>query len=265
MKNTKYLKPDTCKCDSCYICTRRHKIYAWLALFGIFFCGLMTGYSLWGHKGAPKVAKPEHISHVNVVRKLVEKHQNPCKMREDALLQRVRISDNMDIWEHENNAKIYALLSKKACTENMQKYFDLADAESKVVAALRATEVNGANETDAKPCSVIENSLLQMIADNCGHNSQCHLDNARVYSKIAEDGCVENADMYKQRALNELQIADGVRIDEYDVNRDEMRSTVDTYKKLQMQNEARKYIKKVEKLVNPGVDFIMELQRVIEE
>ena len=32
-----------------------------------------------------------------------------------------------------------------------------------------------------------------------------------------------------------------------------------------MQNEAKKYIKKVEKLVNPGVDFIMELQRVIEE
>ena len=50
-----------------------------------------------------------------------------------------------------------------------------------------------------------------------------------------------------------------------EVSREEMRYTVDTYKKLQMQNEAKKYLNKVEKLVNPGIDFIMELQRVIEE
>ena len=71
--------------------------------------------------------------------------------------------------------------------------------------------------------------------------------------------------MYKSKALAELEIVDGLRGDNEFIDDDEVRTTVNTYKKLQMQNEARRYIKKAEKLINPGVDFIMELQRVIEE
>lgn len=252
-----------CTCDNCYICTRAQKVWAWLALFGIFFCGVMTGYSLWGHKAPQNKPKVESVNHIGKVRKFLEKHQNPCKMREDALLQRVRIGDNLDVWDHDNNAKIYVLLSKQACTENQQKYFDLADAEYKVVNALRAAET--VDVVEDKPCTVIERNLIESVSSGCGTSSDCHLNNAAILSKIAEDGCPENSEMYKQRALDELQIADGVRVNEDDINRGEMRSTVNTYKKLQMQNEAKKYIKKVEKLVNPGVDFIMELQRVIEE
>ena len=68
-----------------------------------------------------------------------------------------------------------------------------------------------------------------------------------------------------QKALNEIQIAEGVRVRDGELSESEVKNTVNTYKKLQMQNEARKYIQKAEKLINPGVDFIMELQRVIEE
>ena len=114
-----------------------------------------------------------------------------------------------------------------------------------------------------KPCQVIETTLLQYV--NSCDAPDCHLNNAEIYSKIVEDGCVENRNKYGQMALDELQIADGVRIDETNVNENEIRATVNTYKKLQMQNEAKKYLNKVEKLVNPGIDFIMELQRVIEE
>ena len=258
-------RTETCRCDNCYICTRSQKVWAWLALFGIFFCGVMTGYSLWGKKTPQGKPKVETVSHVAKVRKFLDKHQNPCKMREDALLQQVRIGDNLSDWEHNENAKIYMLLSKKACTENQQKYYDLADAEYRVVEALRAVNQSETVAQEDKPCTVIEKSLIENVHDGCGTSSYCHLENAAVFSKIAEDGCPENSEMYKQRALNELQIADGVRVDEDNIDRGEMRSTVNTYKKLQMQNEAKKYIKKVEKLVNPGVDFIMELQRVIEE
>ena len=260
----KQIKSEICRCDNCYICTRSQKIWAWLALIGIFFCGVMTGYSLWGGRNTKTQPKIENVSHKNVVRKFLDKHPNPCKMREDALLQKVYIADDLTVWQHEENAKIYTLLSKKACTENQQKYYDLADAEYKVVEVLRAVETAEKTVQD-KPCAVIEKSLLKQLSYGCGTNSQCYLDNAAVLSKIAEDGCPENSEMYKQRALNELQVAEGVRVDEDDINEGEMRSTVNTYKKLQMQNEARKYINKVEKLVNPGVEFIMELQRVIEE
>lgn len=258
-------RTETCRCDNCYICTRSQKIWAWLALFGIFFCGVMTGYSLWGGKNVKSNHKVEEVSHVTKVRKFLDKPQNPCKMREDALLQQVRIGDNLSDWDHNENAKIYMLLSKKACTENQQKYHVLAEAEYRVVEVLRSVNNSDIVVQEDKPCTVIEKSLIRSISDGCGTNSECYLRNAEVLSKIAEDGCPENSEMYKQRALNELQIAEGVRVDEAAIYQDEMRSTVNTYKKLQMQNEAKKYIKKVEKLVNPGVDFIMELQRVIEE
>ena len=91
------------------------------------------------------------------------------------------------------------------------------------------------------------------------------MNNAEVYSKLAEDGCPENIERYRKNALDELQIADGVRINASDINPREVRSTINTYKKLQMQNEARRYLNKVEKMLDPGIDFIMELQKVIEE
>ena len=122
---------------------------------------------------------------------------------------------------------------------------------------------NVASEPE-EPCAVIEKTLLRRINNGCD-DSWCHLENAEIYSKIAEDGCPERKDMYTKLALDELQIAEGVRIDDTNVKESDIRATVNTYKKLQMQNEAKRYIQKVEKLVNPGIDFILELQRIIEE
>ena len=53
------------------------------------------------------------------------------------------------------------------------------------------------------------------------------------------------AEKYKQLALNELEIADGITVRENNVSEDEMLYTVDTYKKLQMQQEAKKYISSI--------------------
>ena len=148
------------------------------------------------------------------------------------------------------------------CTENQKKYEESRDAEFSVFYALQ-NAMGAVSEGQDKPCQVIERTLKGNISTCSG--SECHLSNAEVYSKMSEDGCPENSEKYKQMALNELQIAEGVRIKDGDLSEYDVRTTVNTYKKLQMQNEARRYIKKAEKLINPGVDFIMELQRVIEE
>lgn len=232
----------------------KHKILAWAALIGIFVCGMMAGAFIWQ-------TKTTHTADSDVQMEI-----SACQMRENALL--VNIGQNIDdSWpdaanSHRRNADIYDRLMKWGCKENAAKYQELRDAEFQVYDALN--EIMKEN-VDNNPCDVIERTLLSNVIYNCGDSSDCHLQNAEIYSKIVEDGCKENQQRYAQKALDELQIAEGVRIDDSNVQRDEIRATINTYKKLQMQQEAKKYLNKVEKLVNPGIDFIMELQRIIEE
>jgi hypothetical protein len=232
--------------------SRKQRICAWLVLIGIFVCGMMAGAFMWQTKN------------VCTVKSGVQPELSACEMRENALV--AKLNSNIDdsnrhAYElHEHNMHIYNHLYKNGCPENHNKYAKLADAERSVLAALGDVKKTLGED---KPCEIIESTLLQYV-NECDEPN-CHLHNAEIYSKIVEDGCSENQNKYGQMALNELQIADGVRVNDTDVNRDEIRSTVNTYKKLQMQNEAKKYLNKVEKLVNPGIEFIMELQRVIEE
>lgn len=231
--------------------SRSQKIWSWVALIGIFVCGIMAGGVIWKNK--QKIVAHEALT--------------SCQMREKALKAQL-IADIEDSYyaayqQHETNAHVYDELVRAGCSENVEQYSELRDAEWGVAEVLR--KYQNKNETD-KPCQVIEKSLLEEFANgNCGSDPECHSAQAEVYAKIAENGCPENAEKYARKALDELQIAQGVRVDDSSVGENDMRQTVSVYKKLQMQNEAKKYIKKMEKLVNPGVDFILELQRVIEE
>lgn len=243
--------------ETCYICSRKHKVMAWIALFGIFFCGVLTGVSLWGYKHAHTADSA--IYEKSGIRKYVEsriKYTKRCQELEETLLRQIE-NDNYD-----KNFRIYNELVSKGCEENRQQFVELAAREKmRYNAVMDLSKIN--------PCQEIENTLNREIHKDCEHYYdglyKCHLSNAEVYSKLAESGCPENAGLYKSKALAELEIVDGLRGDNEFIDDDEVRTTVNTYKKLQMQNEARRYIKKAEKLINPGVDFIMELQRVIEE
>ena len=237
-----------------YAYSRRQRVLAWLALIGIFVCGMMAGAFIWQ-------TKTTHTTD-----SAVQTEIDACQKRESALLAKLNKNIDDSDWrayeQHEYNMHIYQLLNKNGCPGNKAEYARLAESEESVASVL--AELVGGNSMENKPCEIIEKTLAHNVLSGC-RESDCYLNNAEVYSKMAEDGCPENAENYKRLALNELQIAEGVRINEADVNKGEIRSTVNTYKKLQMQQEAKKYLNKVEKLVNPGIDFIMELQRVIEE
>lgn len=242
------------KVENRYGYSRRQRILAWLALIGIFVCGMMAGAFIWQTKSA-------HTADSGVQMEI-----NACQMREKALLANI-VQSIDDSWPdaaniHRRNADIYDRLVKWGCQENAVKYQEMRDAEFQVWDALNEIKKES---VDNNPCDVIERTLLSNVIYDCGDSPDCHLQNAEIYSKIVEDGCKENQQRYAQKALDELQIAEGVRIDDSNVKKGEIRATINTYKKLQMQNEAKKYLNKVEKLVNPGIDFIMELQRVIEE
>jgi len=236
--------------------SRRQRILSWVVLFGIFVCGIMAGAFVWQSKTR------------YTAESAVQKDLSACEMREKALLANLYTNINdtnlkYAIEAHQHNKNIYNRLVRWGCTENKEKYKELEQAEFATFEVLN--QIDDANLDNRRPCNIIETTLLANIMHDCGDSSDCHLQNAAIYSKIVEDGCVENQQQYGRKALDELQIAEGVRINETEVGMGEMRTTVNTYKKLKMQNEARKYIQKMEKLVEPGVDFIMELQRVIEE
>ena len=40
---------------------------------------------------------------------------------------------------------------------------------------------------------------------------------------------------------------------------------IDTYKKLNMQREAKEFLNKIEKLIDPATDFILQMEQVINE
>ena len=271
MNEKKYTNFNT-KCDNCYICSRKQKIWAWVLLFGIFGCGVMTGISPIGHKIADTSnsgVKTEITE--NIVEIGDPEPQEPCQINEKVL--KTRLVRNIDDTHpnafnaHQSNMLIYRRLFDTGCLENRDYFSEMAANERIYMAALTGIEKKN-NESVERPCREIESALSRRVIPNCDTHqyvSECHLNNAEVYSKLAEDGCAENVELYRKNALDELQIADGVRINASDVNPREVRSTINTYKKLRMQNEAQRYLNKVEKMLDPGIDFILELQKVIEE
>ena len=249
------------KYENRYGYSRRQRILAWVALIGIFVCGMMAGAFIWQ-------TKTTHTADSGVqsgIRSFVERNAMPCRVKEESLQQ--MLTDN----DHNQNARVYEKLVQIGCDANKERFANFAKSEREIADAMNYVhnpyfeKYDAPNDENARPCETIERQLRFELATPANPSSWEHSRNAAVYSKMAEDGCPENSEKFKQLALNELQIADGIKVRDDSVSQEEMLYTVDTYKKLQMQNEAKKYINKVEKLVNPGIDFIMELQRVIEE
>lgn len=241
--------------------SRRQKILMWFVFIGIFICGMMAGAFLWQKKTI--YTADSKLSNAKKIEMFVERNTMPCSVKEKTLQQRLTEND------HWQNVRVYEKLAQIGCEENKEKFTNFAQSERELADAMNYVNdyfVDEINTDNMHPCETIEKTLLSNIKDcGVGYTSYCHLRNAEVYSKMAEDGCPENKDVNTRKALDELQIAEGVRVNEEDVERDEIRSAINTYKKLQMQNEAKKYLNKVEKMIDPGIDFIMELQRVIEE
>ena len=99
-------------------------------------------------------------------------------------------------------------------------------------------------------------------ADN--PDAEAHIDNAKIYANLSERGCPENSKKYKDLAAQELDIARALNDDDLE-DVDDTIEIVETYKRLQMQKEAERMIEKAKKLTSPAIDFIIELEKIIEE
>ncbi len=67
----------------------------------------------------------------------------------------------------------------------------------------------------------------------------------------------------EELAKQELDIARALQDDKF--NENETIEVVETYKRLKMQQDAQEIFDKVKKLTNPAIDFIMQVEKIINE
>lgn len=183
----------------------------------------------------------------------------------EKLLKKELGDENSSNWHtHSFNAAVYSNLVEKGCPENKEKYQKLAQREAEIANVLKNNNENGIS--DKPTCEQIEYLLMQRLRcheEVCGHSSM-HIDDAQIYANLSERGCAANSKKYKQLAKQELDIARALNDDSLE-DRQEATEMVETYKRLQMQAEAAKMIEKAKKLTNPAIDFIIQLEKIIEE
>ena len=80
---------------------------------------------------------------------------------------------------------------------------------------------------------------------------------------MSERGCPENSEKYVALAKQELEIARALEDDEFDQY--ETIEVVETYKRLDMQAAAEEILETAKKLTNPAIDFILEVEKIINE
>lgn len=196
--------------------------------------------------------------------------ESNCEAIEELLKQNLYNEDNSDWQAHKDNAKIYQRIVKQGCEKNKDKYLKLAQREMEIA---RALDTNGELEREAEEtrvpvttCEKIEVELSrQLMCKNYNHcNESNHINDAKIYANLSERGCVENSEKYKSLAKQELEIARALTDDNMRYER-EATEIVETYKRLQMQAEAEKMIEKAKKLTNPAIDFIIQLEKIIDE
>jgi hypothetical protein len=276
------------------------RIYGVIGMLALFLLGLMFGFIINGSDRlnhstmskadcrdiadeimeAAKNRRPDLIEQLNKV------YSENCLDREfekpkPKIVEHVKLSNTTceaieellkhDLWDendrnwdvHENNANVYQKLADKGCEENRDKYLQLSQREREIANALKETPDNISEP--GLTCRQIEALLSQRLYPVHNPDARAHIENAQIYANLSERGCQDNLQKYKELAKQEIDIARALTDDNVDKYRNESVEMVETYKRLQMQKEAERMIEKAKKLTNPAIDFIIQLEKIIEE
>ena len=231
--------------------TRRQRFFGILALAGLFFCGFMLGTDV-----QTKHQKVNIDS--NVVN--IDESASACEVIEQMLLERVRPDGVFDWGYPENNVKVYEQLVRYGCPENKEKYQQMVLRETQIVEAMTGDTISPEN---TRNCETIERLLNRELSDTDSLSFHSHMANAKIYANLSERGCAENHQKYVGLARQELEIARALQDDELSEN--DTIEVVETYKRIQMQHAAKEILDKAKKLTNPAIDFIIELEKIINE
>ncbi len=223
----------------------------WTVFIILFICGAFVGVGIanWGHSLKLKTDAEQQKG---------AEELTSCQAIERVLLEQVNHNDN-SCSDNKYDLETYKKLVAYGCPENREKFLQAAQNLNAVI-AVTCTEYVPADKT----CLQIEGHLnsklgsyyVEMSADE-------HIERAKIYAVMAERGCPENSAKYTELAKKELEVARGISDDKF--NEGETIEVVETYKRLKMQQDAEEIFNKAKKLTNPAIDFIMQVEKIINE
>lgn len=257
------------------------RVKVWTVFIILFVCGAFVGIGIanWNHHisvkrnaGSHVVQKAEDGSTPvgTAIANFIERERanadnkqkmdetlTSCQAVEKVLLSRLW-GDDTNCDAVTENLVIYKKLVQNGCPENRENYLKMMENNQAVL----NVACDGAGDT--KPCLQIEQNLQRRLGNNYVEMSaQERIERAKIYAVMAEKGCPENTAKYTDLARKELEIARGISDDKF--NEEETIEAVETYKRLKMQQDAQEILDKAKKLTNPAIDFIMQVEKIINE
>lgn len=119
----------------------------------------------------------------------------------------------------------------------------------------------------SETCAAVEKILKKQLAyywDEMSVKPDYHLTRAQIYANLSTRGCPENSENYKNMALREIEIARALNDDSFN-EPEEIVDLIDTYRKLNMKQEAEQAIEKIKRITDPAIDFILQVEKIINE
>lgn len=227
--------------------TKSQKIYGWLAFIALFICGMMVGMGMSQQHAVSK----QNVGHTTQSRE----SKKTCAVIEEIQLGWLVDENSPIVQDHQSNLRVYEILVQHGCPENEEKYRTAIAREMEIIDALSG------QQNLMSTCEQIEVALLEQLPD--GNYSDNRIDRAKIYANLSERGCPENSQKYVNLAQQELEIARALQDDKF--SEDDTIEVVETYKRLNMQAAAQEIFDVAKKLTNPAIDFILEVEKIINE
>ena len=282
---------------------KKYRVYGTVGMVALFLMGALVGFILNGSDrinhstmskndcnsiagriiDAARNNQPDLIEQLNKVysencldRVFEQPKQQPkvetkklpesnCEAVEELVLQELEDENSTDWKTHLYNSEVYQKLIDKGCGSNKEKYWKLKMRSLQLLEGLNPDYTMQNGFSDKTPaCQKIETVLKRRLYEFDNPSAPAHIDNAKIYANLSERGCPENSGKYKDLAKQELEIARALNDDDME-DRHEATEIVETYKRIQMQAEAERMIEKAKKLTNPAIDFIIQLEKIIDE
>ena len=230
--------------------SKSQKIFGWFAFIALFVCGMMVGMSI----------SQKHVTSKQNLVQTVQKEQTlegkeTCTVIEEIQLGRLIDENTPSVQNHQYNLRVYETLFQHGCPENQAKYRAAIAREMEIIDALSG------KQNLMSTCQQIEVALLEQLPD--GNYSDNRIDRAKIYANLSERGCPENSQKYVELAKQELEIARALQDDKFSEN--DTIEVVETYKRLNMQAAAEEIFDVAKKITNPAIDFILEVEKIINE
>lgn len=246
MKNMQKANAAPVKKEGAVVCNRRQRFLGIVALAGLFCCGFMLGMDV-------------QTKHIAVKHQQIGMTAEQCKRLADEVVFYATNCPSFDDTTCVNRAKELNSIYSNNCAGRTVDVQEPKPEPKKNVAVPNHEEEFKSLST----CQQIESLLSRLLADTNDISFYNHMNNAKVYANLSERGCSENHQKYVDLAQQELEIARALQDDQLSQN--DTIEVVETYKRIQMQNAAQEILDKAKKLTNPAIDFIIELEKIINE